>query len=43
VLEASQINPDCLQKTGGRLRLWIQRVDLAEPTISHASLDSSES
>lgn len=41
VLESHQINPDCLQKTGGRLRLWIQRVDLAEPTISHPSLDES--
>jgi len=32
-LESDGINPDCLQKMSGRLRLWVQDIDIAEPTV----------
>jgi hypothetical protein len=40
-LEASGIDPECLEKTNGRLRLWVWRVDIATPTVT-GNVDSVE-
>lgn len=33
-LETDNIDPECLEKTNGRLRLWVQNIDIAEPTVN---------